>query len=276
VDRAGDQVRSNADVWRAGEHLVEYANRRLLPVEVLLLVRHREALSGRVLEVGCGAGRILGYLVALGGEVHGIDISPAMVGHCRSAYPAADVQVGDLGDLRGGDRTFTAVLAMDNVLDVFDDPERRRVLGELRELLADGGVLIFSSHNLGHLDRHGTGEAAPGASVRRASRAGSLLSAITSHPLDELPGRMARVPRRIRNRRRLAGLQRRERDHAIVNDAAHDYAFLHYYIRLEDQARQLAELGYELVECLDSEGRVLGPGADSPAPWLHYVARRAV
>ena len=75
-----------------------------------------------MLDLGCGAGRILGYLVELGGEVEGIDISQDMVAHCRAAYPLAHVRVGDLADVRAAVQgRFGAVLAMDNVLDVFDD-----------------------------------------------------------------------------------------------------------------------------------------------------------
>ena len=134
---------------------------------MVILVRYREVLSRRTLEVGCGAGRILGYVAQLGGEAHGIDISPAMVEHCRRRYPAADTRVGDLADIgRSAEGPFDAVLALDNVLDVFDDAERRRVLADLRALLAPDGLLIFSSHNLAYVDR-----AAPG-DGDRSGRAG--------------------------------------------------------------------------------------------------------
>ena len=84
---------------------------------------------------------------------------------------------------------------------------------------------------------------------------------------------VARIPGRRRNRKRLGPLQRRGDGYAIINDSAHDYALLHYYIGRDDQARQLRETGYELLECLDADGRPVGPGAPHPDPWLHYVAR---
>src|SRR5579875_2423465 len=95
----------NVERWRALRQVERFAHRRLAPVEVVILARYREALSGRVLELGCGAGRIIGYLLALGGEVHGIDISPRMVERCRRAYPGANVREGDLRALeRAGGR----------------------------------------------------------------------------------------------------------------------------------------------------------------------------
>ena len=273
---ASDQLRVNASAWQRGDHVAEYANRRLLPVEVVLLVSYRDVLSRRTLEVGCGAGRILGYVAQLGGEAHGIDISPAMVEHCRTRYPAAHTQVGDLANIAGSaEGPFDAVLALDNVLDVFDDAERRRVLADLRGLLAPDGLLIFSSHNLAYVDR-----GAPGAGDEKApagrGRARHLLSEVASRPPSNVARAVARIPGRRRNRKRLGPLQRRGDGYAIINDSAHDYALLHYYIGRDDQARQLRETGYELVECLDADGRLVGRGEPNPDPWLHYVARSAI
>jgi len=265
-----EQAEVNARVWRTGNHLAEYANRVLQPVEVMILARYREVLSGRVLEVGCGAGRVLGYLVALGGEVHGIDISQTMVEYCRRTYPGADVRRGDLGALTASEHApFDAVLATYNVLDVLDDAQRRRVLGEMRSLLGPAGLLIFSSHNLAHVDRER--EAAVPAPRRR--RALELLSKLVGRPPVAVAQAAIRTPLRMRNRRRLGDLERRAADHAILNDVANDYGVLHYYIRRDDQERQLQETGYELVECLDLEDHPVVAGEDGCSPWLHYVAR---
>jgi SAM-dependent methyltransferase len=270
-----DQLQVNASAWQRGDHVAEYANRRLLPVEVVILARYRDVLAGRTLEVGCGAGRILGYVAQLGGEAHGIDISPAMVEHCRSRYPAAHTRVGDLADIgSSAEGTFDAVLALDNVLDVFDDAERHRVLSELRALLATDGLLIFSSHNLAYVDQRASDTGRERAE-RGPGRARRLLTELTSRPPSNVARAIARIPGRRRNRKRLGPLQRRGDGYAIINDSAHDYALLHYYIGRDDQARQLRETGYELLECLDADGRPVGPGEPHPDPWLHYVARSA-
>jgi len=51
-----------------------------------------------VLDVGCGAGRLLGPLLSIGAEVHGVDISDDMIQHCRERFPAARLAVGDVAD----------------------------------------------------------------------------------------------------------------------------------------------------------------------------------
>lgn len=258
----------NERLWGV-DHVARYANRRLRPVEVILIARYQQALSGRVLEVGCGAGRILGYLVALGGEAHGVDISQSMVDYCRRTYPEAQVHVGDLRRLpETVEGPFDAVIAPDNVLDVVDPAQRRQALDGIRSLLAPDGLLIFSSHNLAAVDMpQAPVNAGPGAGA-----GGGALSRFAHMSLASVADRLTRLPRQLRNRRRVGPLQVRHADYAILNDIEGDYGALHYYVRHADQARQLADAGFTLLECLESEGRRVPEGRDGVSPWLHYVA----
>jgi SAM-dependent methyltransferase len=266
------QVDVNMELWETGDFVDEYANRTLTPAEVVILVRYREALSGRVLEVGCGGGRILGYFVALAGEAHGMDVSPSMVEYCRRTYPEAHVRVGDLRDFANpnGER-YDAIFAGGNVIDVLDDSERRRVLAGMRDNIAPGGLLVFNSHNLAQLDapeRHDRGDS-------RGASARALLLKALNRPPARVVRAAASLPRKARNRRRLGPLQRRAEHYAIVNDEVFDYGLLHYYIRRDDQARQLSELGYELIEVLDGNARPVAEGEAGHGWSLHYIARPA-
>ncbi len=266
------QAEINNSVWRGHDNLADYAHRVLRPVEIVVLMRYQRALAGRVLEAGCGAGRVLGYLVALGGEVHGIDVSSTMVDYTASRYPEADVRLGDLAALRESvTGRFDAVIVPDNTLDIFDDTHRRHVLGDVRELLAPGGVLIFSSHNLDHADGkpEATGPAPAG------GRTAAALAIAAGVSPERAVRALIRLPKRVRNRRALLPLQLRAGDHAILNDREGDYGVLHYYIGRDAQESQLSSLGFELVECLDVEGRPVASGAIGYGPWLHYVARAA-
>lgn len=256
---AGTQVRVNEEMWTHADLVDHYAARTLRPPEVMWLMRHSEALSGRVLELGCGGGRLSGYLLELAREFHGLDISQAMVAHCRRAYPRGVFEQGDLRNLsRYGTGSFDVVVAPFNVLDVLDDAERRRVLGEIHRMLTGNGLLMMSTHNLAH-----------------ASHIPNPMQQLRSqHPL-RAARELRYLPRRQRNWRRALPLQHVASDHSILVDEAHDYTILHYYVGRDAQERQLAELNFELLECLDLDGQPVaaGEGASSH-PELHYVAHR--
>jgi SAM-dependent methyltransferase len=260
--RAGEsQATLNAEEWARGEFVELYAGRSLRPVEAVLIDRYRSELAGRVLELGCGAGRLTGHLSEVAREVHGIDLSPAMVAHCRQTYPQATFSVGDLRDLSGFDTgAYDVVAAPFNVLDVLGDAERRQVLSDVRRLLAADGLLIMSSHNRGYALRFPT-------TARLWMRlwVGSPRRPMTS---------IRNLPRRFGNRRRLRPLQHVEDGYAVLNDEAHEFSVLHYYISRDAQEGQLTDLGYEFLECLDLDGRSVGRGETaSHCSELHYVAR---
>jgi len=58
-----------------------------------------EVVDGPVLDVGCGPGRITGYLAELGLDVGGIDLSPRMVEVARAEHPGLEFSVGSLLEL---------------------------------------------------------------------------------------------------------------------------------------------------------------------------------
>lgn len=89
-------------------------------------------------------------------------------------------------------------------------------------------------------------------------------------------GRVALMPMRLRNRHAVQGLRRRALGYAVVNDDAHDYRLVHYYIARDAQERQLAEQGFELIECLDNDGRPVAPGESAEEyVELYYIAQAA-
>ena len=254
---AGVQERLNAEFWARGDCVSYYATDGLRAAESTLLERHHDALTGRVLELGCGAGRLTGHLCELARTVHAVDLSPAMVAFCRRTYPSAVFSEADLRDLsQFEDDSFDVVVAPFNVLDVLGDAERRRALNEIRQVLVIGGLLIMSSHNRGYSPRIAAPIRVVIGSPRRP--AASIRS----------------LPRRLRNRRRLRRLQHAESGYAIVNDDAHDFSVLHYYISRDAQERQLAAQGLERRECVDLDGLDVPVGAAAAScPELHYVAR---
>lgn len=132
----------NRRVWAQGRYLRAYATQELRPVEAAIMARHRERLSGRVLEAGVGAGRIAGHLIQLAEEFHGIDLSEKMIRECRRRYPQGTFLEGDISNLSVfADGTLDVLWAGCNLLDIFNDAERRATLREIHRVLAPGGAV---------------------------------------------------------------------------------------------------------------------------------------
>lgn len=113
----------------------------------------------RVLDVGCGSGRLVPLIleaVGSGASLVELDFAPGMVEQARRKTddPRVTFQVGDAHDLPFPDGDFDRVIAL-ALLPHLDDPGM--ALREFRRVLKPGGWLVIA-HQLGReaLDRlHG-------------------------------------------------------------------------------------------------------------------------
>lgn len=90
-----------------------------------------------ILELGCGTGRILRPLAALGHPVTGVDEAPEMLSHLAD-LPAVCSPIQALRL----DRRFDVVLLASHMINA-DPPTRQVFLATVRHHLADGGVAVF-------------------------------------------------------------------------------------------------------------------------------------
>ncbi|MCD0442916.1 class I SAM-dependent methyltransferase [Glycomyces sp. A-F 0318] len=115
--------------------------------------RLREAGASRLLEIGAGHGVSGRYFADEGFAVTCVDLSPALVGHCRAK--GLDARVMDFGDLAFEDAAFDAVFAMNCLLHV-PRADLPGVLAEVRRVLAPGGLCYWGQYG-GH-DHEGVWE----------------------------------------------------------------------------------------------------------------------
>ena len=95
--------------------------------------------QGRVLDIGCGAGRLMSALRRYG-EVTGMDVEPQALQFTRSRGERQLCQA-DLKALPFDAAAFDAVTALDVVEHVEDD---RGALGEIARVLKPGGVAVLN------------------------------------------------------------------------------------------------------------------------------------
>lgn len=104
----------------------------------------------RVLDVGCGTGRLLSLLSAQGAVGTGVEVAPEMVAVARRANPQMDIREGTAEDLPFDDGAFDLVVTC-LAYHHLDAPER--FLVEAARVLVPGGRLVVAEPQLGALRR---------------------------------------------------------------------------------------------------------------------------
>ncbi len=98
--------------------------------------------GARILDAGCGPGRVGGHLAAAGHEVVGVDLDPVLIAAAEQDWPGATWLVGDLVDLALPDR-FDAIVCAGNVMAFAAPGSRVEILRRMRaHLAADGRAVI--------------------------------------------------------------------------------------------------------------------------------------
>ncbi len=211
----------------------------------------------RVLDIGVGGGRTTALLLPRAGQYVGLDYAPSLVAATRERFPGADIRLADARDLGQFARgSFDLVLFSFNGLDSIGHDGRLQALLEMRRVLADDGRFLFSSHNRDYqgLRRYPW-------QVRNPLNPAIVRASLTT---------LRALPRHLRMRR----FEESTADHAIVNDPAHDYRLLLYYITIAAQTSQLETHGFTGVQAWSTTGEEVS--SDSASAWIHYLARPAV
>ena len=101
--------------------------------------------GSRILDAGCGPGRVGGRLARLGHAVVGVDLDPELIAAAEADHPGPTWLVGDLAELdlsSTSPNEFDIVVAAGNVMTFLDPATRRTVLERLGAHLAPDGRLV--------------------------------------------------------------------------------------------------------------------------------------
>jgi len=115
----------------------------LLHYEVSKVLRTTGKQSGKVLDVGCGAGDRLDIFRQRNFEVYGVEISQAAT-YARE-HLGLDVKQGDIFDAAYPD-SFFDIITLHNVLEHTHDPAK--VLAELSRIVKEDGFIIIQVPNI--------------------------------------------------------------------------------------------------------------------------------
>ncbi|WP_374145372.1 trans-aconitate 2-methyltransferase [Sphingomonas sp. 28-63-12] len=100
--------------------------------------------GGRILDLGCGAGEpVTRHLIDRGFMVSGVDISPKMVGLCRTRFPRHRWINADMRRV-AMDGFYDGVLAWDSLFHLRGD-EQAALIERIGAWLAPGGRALFNT-----------------------------------------------------------------------------------------------------------------------------------
>lgn len=148
VNHPWDALSDYFDTSKAADEIPAGAADNILiawPVIFQFIATHISDLGGRrVLDYGCGVGTFADRLRASGGDITGIDLSPAMIAKARQAYgERVTFLCGDSRVLRTLPpfALITSIMALQFVADI------DALLSDFAGALEPNGHLIFAVHN---------------------------------------------------------------------------------------------------------------------------------
>ncbi len=251
-----DPARLNLSRYDSAHGVATYAAMaEATAAETSLFDRFAEDLrAGLVLDIGVGAGRTTEALAARAGTYLGLDYAPAMVAACTqrfAARPELRFAVGDARDLKDiADHSVAAAVFSFNGIDSVGHADRLQVFAAVARVLQPGGLWLFSAHNrVFHSIPRGPG-----------------------WTWTLRPRGLARQAVMWWNHLRLRGHTVETAEYALVNDIAHHFASLFYYIDRDAQVAQLARAGFADIQVFDSTGAP-ATGDTRSHPHLHYASR---
>jgi SAM-dependent methyltransferase len=99
--------------------------------------------GSRVLDAGCGPGRVGAFLHEVGHDVVGVDVDPVLIAAAEEDHPGPRWLVSDLAELdlaaAGVEEPFDAIVSAGNVMTFLAPSTRRSVLQRLRAHIRPGG-----------------------------------------------------------------------------------------------------------------------------------------
>ena len=121
--------------------------------EKIIISKNIPDLSSRILELGCGCGRISFGLLKLGySKVHASDFSAAMVKGAKKIASKMNfsipLEVADATDLSYQNDGFDHVIfGFNGLMQIPGRENRIRAIREINRVLTSGGKFIFTSHD---------------------------------------------------------------------------------------------------------------------------------
>ncbi|WP_166970428.1 class I SAM-dependent methyltransferase [Brevibacterium atlanticum] len=101
--------------------------------------------GARILDAGCGTGRVGGLLIEEGHTVYGVDLDEFLISVAEEDYPSGEWHTGDLADFDFAEANITDIdvaFCAGQVMSFLDPASRRQTLDNINSTLKHGGRFV--------------------------------------------------------------------------------------------------------------------------------------
>ena len=244
-----DIHRHNWEVYLDRQIISEYLDQDYLAGPERKVI---ELLKGRLpdftmLDIAVGGGRTTFHFAPLVKRYVGIDYSQEMIDACKKRFAESpqhlEFIVADMSSLEPfADDTFDFILISYNAISTLSHEDRLKTYSEIHRVLRSSGYLFFSAHNL---------QWVPNVYL-------SFLRQISWNHPKHTYWNLQKWFKAYKYNDWSVLMHSRDLPYATINDGAHDFRLLHYYIQPAEQIRQLSGLfsdvqvfaldGHEIVQ----------------------------
>ena len=119
----------------------EFENENIYPIKYANLAIKK---GDKILEAGCGAGRVYFHYKKRGFNIKGIDFSKNGIKNILEKDPSADVEVGNISKVQYPNENFDTILAFGLYHNIEDINELKKSFSETVRILKKNGQLVTS------------------------------------------------------------------------------------------------------------------------------------
>lgn len=122
----------------------EYEINQKMNAKEIALLQNIIGKNEKILELGCGTGRLFSEMQKAGYDISGIDFTPRHIELIREQIPNAEVSVADWHDTKMPDKSYDTVYSLGrNILHDYSFLDQVQTFREANRILKQGGKFIF-------------------------------------------------------------------------------------------------------------------------------------